>query len=358
MSAFIAQLVTFLVALIGTFFKCVKEDAHGRPLRSSRGLPVLTGPGKYILTLLVASFVSSIWLTHDSSQEMTELQKNLKAALAKQSELSDQLRKANEQIQEHQTNAQADNVQRLNQVTQKLEGTTDLLTSRITDLLPVRSFMLLLFFESMSRPARAPNAPPIEHRPAVPGETPGVFYDMICGSGVDFDIQISSDPEIVLHSICGLAELREGGSSIPLTIFFERWEQGQRGMVVAFTRSAEFIDAPSFVDPITVGTFTTNSIAIDPRGFAWFTIHRVGPVDALMSLGPVLPRYVGFSATVNDQGLDPHLTWVYGPRERASASRMLAFGFRDSKQCRVSQDRSTFANLGRHWVIPNGCPRP
>ena len=76
----VAQLVAFLVAVIGTFFKCVKEDSHGKPVYSSRGLPTLTTPGKYILTLLVASFVVSAWLTWSSSKDMDDLKGDLREA--------------------------------------------------------------------------------------------------------------------------------------------------------------------------------------------------------------------------------------------------------------------------------------
>ncbi|MBV9779998.1 MAG: hypothetical protein JOY62_08485 [Acidobacteriaceae bacterium] len=338
----IAQLVAFLVALIGTFFKCVKEDAHEKPLRSSWGLPVLTKPGVCILTLLIASFVSSLWLTHASSKEMSDLRTNLAAArgdltasLIAEKALSLQLKGANDEIQARQSAAQIDNVSRLNEVTQKLENSSDLLSGRIRKLSPVQSFRLILFFDGMKRPT--PWSGATDSRPSgvplQPGDSPGLYYGMLCGSGssIHFNMQISSHPDLVFHSMCGLTELTGGawGLSVYMKPVYEQWVQDRQGMFAEFVESSEY-NANSKIEGLTL-----NSFSMTGKGFASMGIDEAGPVSALARFEQILPKYVGFGVSPNGERLDPQLITMYGTREPAEVGAMRAFAFIRSSQCRL-----------------------
>lgn len=75
--AFVSQVIAFCIALLGTFFKCIKEDGKGKRIYSSNGIPALTIQGKCILALLVASFGTSFWLTWNSAKEHRHAVANL-----------------------------------------------------------------------------------------------------------------------------------------------------------------------------------------------------------------------------------------------------------------------------------------
>jgi hypothetical protein len=342
--ALIAQVVTFLVALIGTFFKCVKEDARGKPLHSARGLPILTTPGTYILTLLVASFVSSLWLTRNSSRDMSDLQKELAAAGQEITSLSLQLKSANEEIKSRQEAAQADSARRLNDVTQKLAGASDLLERRVREVSAVRDFELVLFFYDMSRPAHIPAKLASSERDAggLPDDSPGILRDMLCGARVqfgaqvEFDITISPNPALTFHAVCYEdvdSEMLVGTPTyeptrFPIRMTFERWDQSAKGVYVGFRVDAK--DLTDYVGAIG-GGLTLNSFALGHNAWAVFSAIGARPKD-FKRAEPFLPRRVGFSVAPNGGSYDPKSTWIYGPPECAGFIPKLAVVYRHGAQ--------------------------
>jgi hypothetical protein len=56
---YVSQTLVFLLGIVGTFFKGVKESAPGQPLRR-HGLPILTTAGMILVVLLGASYAVAI----------------------------------------------------------------------------------------------------------------------------------------------------------------------------------------------------------------------------------------------------------------------------------------------------------
>jgi hypothetical protein len=379
MLALIVQVITFLLALIGTFFKCVKEDSRGNPLHSSRGLPVLTTPGRYILTLLVGSFLLSLLLTWKSSQQMDGLtgdvavaRRDLTKALKAQLNLSLQLNGAKDEIQGRQEADQKESVGRLSDVARKLEGTSNLLERKTRDLSPVKSFSLILFFDGMNRPVRIGDRGGMsagEDRGLVPGDSPGLLKDMLCGSQVDFDIQISSNPTLEFSAICvghdfiPVVEVpgsKYSAGQILLDVRYEHWEPSRRGMFVLFSvnekQVTQFTDSKVADDS---GSFSAlrninmNSFAPDHGAFASFSTHGSGGKHDFDLLEPFLPKYVGFSIAPNHGALDPQSTWVYGARQRASSTPAVTFVFRDRAKIRIRSEWRIFSDYSLPTDFPS-----
>lgn len=61
---YISQTVILILAILGAFFNCVKEDINGRKVRSRLGLPVPTKAGVIILFLILISFSTSLRITY------------------------------------------------------------------------------------------------------------------------------------------------------------------------------------------------------------------------------------------------------------------------------------------------------
>ena len=301
------------LALIGTFFKCVKEDSAGKPVYSSRGLPILTKPGKYILSLLIASFLSSIWLTRQASQETLELKGHVIA-------LQDQLAT----IQRAEAEAQKDNVERLSSVATELQGTSDLLNHEVRDVTKVSSFQFVLFFDEMARPQRLPGGKWLStdsrrERGLVPRDSPGVLRDMICGLRATLEIPISSS--LVFTAICGgnyvLAELGiPDYADIPLQVDYEVWDTTAQGMFVVFSVDADDLRKLKVFPETTLNSFVPNN-----RTFATFHMNRSSDDEnEFRRLEPHLPMRVGVAFAPNGGGIDPESTWLYGPREHVPYS--------------------------------------
>ncbi len=312
----VAQLVAFLVAVIGTFFKCVKEDSHGKPVYSSRGLPTLTTPGKYILTLLVASFVVSAWLTWSSSKDM------------------DQLKLADEEIQNRQKSAQVDSARRLNDVTQRLEGASGLLDREVREVSQVRSLYLMMFFYDMNRPAHMPGKPGLSGNPdsgLIADDSPGIFRDMLCGAHAVFDIVISPTPRITFHAVCH-DDVYVEIAGLPAKVFSESWYERERGMVVTFSVGKQIA---RFGPDLSMNSFSS-----DRDAWAVFSgqLHKNVITDEdYKRLEPFLPRYVGFAVAPNGERFDPRSTWIYGPPERATFTVTAAIRYGHGTQGHVRQ---------------------
>lgn len=65
---YVSQAVLMILALLGAFFKCVKEDADGKRLYTRAGLPRPTSVGVGIAVLLVVSYAISTVATSQSNR--------------------------------------------------------------------------------------------------------------------------------------------------------------------------------------------------------------------------------------------------------------------------------------------------
>lgn len=341
----VALFVAFLVAVIGAFFKCVKEDSHGRPVYSSRGVPALTTPGKYILTLLAASFVVSAGLSWSSSKDMDNLGSNLREARKDEANLSAQLASANSEIQRRQEDARIDSARRLNDVTQKLEGASLLLDRRVREVSQVRSFFLLMFFYDMNRPEHIPGRRGLSGNPdsaLVPSDSPGIFRDLLCGANVKFDIVISPRPRITFHAVC-VDDVHVEIAGLPVKVVGESWYETERGMVVSFAVGEQLA---RFGPELNMNSFSSDRSRSAWAIFSgWFHKNVITDED-YKRLEPFLPKHVGFAVAPNGDWYDPKSIWIYGPPERATSGLTAAIRYRHGTQGHLWPGLTSFGFLG------------
>jgi hypothetical protein len=153
---FISLLVSFLIALVGTFFKCIKEDETGKRVYSARGRPLLTNQGKLILVLLFLSFGTSLWLAWDAAQTNKKLTDQLNGIKKEnyngyQSVLSEQRTEERAALdrQKHLIDLQEETGQ---QIARNLEHTASLLEQTVVGRLSnVNSLGTILYFEGAPR---------------------------------------------------------------------------------------------------------------------------------------------------------------------------------------------------------------
>jgi hypothetical protein len=63
---FVAQLITLLLALAGTFFDGVEKDANGNRKWSRLGFPILTTAGRCVVILMLISSGTAVWKEIDN----------------------------------------------------------------------------------------------------------------------------------------------------------------------------------------------------------------------------------------------------------------------------------------------------
>jgi hypothetical protein len=154
MPSFISQLASLVIALLGTFFKCIKEDSAGKRMYSASGLPLLTKQGKYILILLFVSFGTSLVIAWQSSRESQTLKDKLANIQQQDYEgirnvLHEQERDETATLskQKDLLNAQEKSGEK---ITKTLEDTTQTLEQRVIgSLTAVNSLTLILYLENV-----------------------------------------------------------------------------------------------------------------------------------------------------------------------------------------------------------------
>jgi hypothetical protein len=82
--SYLSQLVVFVLALVGTFFRCVRQDEQGHTQHNRFGLPIPTTAGKIIVLFLTLSFLLSIatnWSNYADAKEKEAHEKESKRQL-------------------------------------------------------------------------------------------------------------------------------------------------------------------------------------------------------------------------------------------------------------------------------------
>jgi hypothetical protein len=77
MSTYFLLIISFMLAVFGTFYKSVKTDEKGNILYSRPGIPALTQVGKMIVALLTLSFAVSLYVTWDNGREAKQKEERL-----------------------------------------------------------------------------------------------------------------------------------------------------------------------------------------------------------------------------------------------------------------------------------------
>jgi len=105
--SYIAQIIVFILAILGALFKSVKQDEKGNTVHSKSGIPILTRPGIILVFFLIISFIVSIYLTWNNNKESKAkeqaseanskgLQQKLEDVTAQNDRLQESLMSANE----------------------------------------------------------------------------------------------------------------------------------------------------------------------------------------------------------------------------------------------------------------------
>lgn len=98
---YITQLIVYLLAMIGIFFKSVETDEDGKAVYSDYGFPVLTNAGKTVVVLITLSFLISIYMIWNNSYNAEIRESNLRAELKKIEEQNSKgLERASSQIKD------------------------------------------------------------------------------------------------------------------------------------------------------------------------------------------------------------------------------------------------------------------
>jgi hypothetical protein len=77
---YFTQIIGFLLAVIGVLFKSLKTDENGKTIHNKYGVPLLTRTGRVVLSLLVLSFVASIYVTYNKAKSDDEGRKKAEEA--------------------------------------------------------------------------------------------------------------------------------------------------------------------------------------------------------------------------------------------------------------------------------------
>ena len=77
MTAYTLLIISFLLAIFGTFYKSTNTDEKGNTIYTKRGFPSLTRVGKGIITLLTLSFLISLYITIDNEKQAKEKEKKI-----------------------------------------------------------------------------------------------------------------------------------------------------------------------------------------------------------------------------------------------------------------------------------------
>jgi hypothetical protein len=93
MTSYILLIITFLLAVFGTFYKSTKTDEKGNTIYSKRNLPILTKVGKAVISLLSISFFIALYVTWNNASETKEKEDKLNAQLNKVEEQNNELQK-------------------------------------------------------------------------------------------------------------------------------------------------------------------------------------------------------------------------------------------------------------------------
>src|SRR6266852_5759172 len=87
MTAYAVQVIVLILALLGAFFKSVKEDDQGKRVHSKLGLPIPTKPGLtvFVFLILSAGFSSYlIWQNKRDADDKNKVEKQVGERLKSQ----------------------------------------------------------------------------------------------------------------------------------------------------------------------------------------------------------------------------------------------------------------------------------
>ena len=93
MITYISQLIVFVLALLGLFFKSTETDDEGKTVYSSHGIPYLTSAGKIVVLLLALSFTASMYSTYVGARDAENKEKANRDELANLRTQNDELEK-------------------------------------------------------------------------------------------------------------------------------------------------------------------------------------------------------------------------------------------------------------------------
>jgi len=90
---YLLQIIVFILALIGIFFKSTQTNEKGETLTSERGLPYLTSAGQIVVLLLSVSFIISLITIWTSSQSDKNKDNELKKLQEQNTALNEDIKK-------------------------------------------------------------------------------------------------------------------------------------------------------------------------------------------------------------------------------------------------------------------------
>ena len=150
MASYFVQLVTFAIALSGTFYKCVREDAEGRRVYWKGLVPSLTVAGRLVFVCLTLSLGLSLWITYDASLTATANKSALVDSLKQQRTLSEQLASARKENLDHFNLVINGQLKNMATTTNKLRETAELVQRRVIgSLTTTKSFDFEFFVDGL-----------------------------------------------------------------------------------------------------------------------------------------------------------------------------------------------------------------
>jgi hypothetical protein len=191
MPVYVVSIVSFVLAVIGTYFKCVEEDAAGKRVSTKWHFPVLTHAGKVMLATLLVSLALSLWVARSTSRTASE----------NQTELRNQLAAAETQL----ASLRAEQKRGFDAASKQLnEAPHETKEQVVASLAETKSFQLDIFFEDLRLDKdwdRVDHAESQTEHVASVGVR--LLRKMLCGFGASvaderLEIPLASRPSIVL----------------------------------------------------------------------------------------------------------------------------------------------------------------